>query len=56
MSLHFIFNLFSVYLFSLAFFFSSDSYAGRPPAASTATGNKHHHISEQEDLINKALV
>lgn len=30
-------------------------YAGRPPAASTATGNKHHHISEQEDLINKAL-
>ncbi|XP_027055240.1 2-oxoglutarate dehydrogenase, mitochondrial-like [Pocillopora damicornis] len=32
------------------------SYAGRPPAASTATGNKHHHISEQEDLINKALV
>lgn len=31
------------------------SYAGRPPAASTATGNKHQHISEQEDLINKAL-
>ncbi|XP_068706472.1 2-oxoglutarate dehydrogenase complex component E1-like [Montipora foliosa] len=31
------------------------SYAGRPPAASTATGNKHNHISEQEDLINQAL-
>lgn len=31
------------------------SYAGRPPAASTATGNKQNHISEQEDLINKAL-
>ena len=31
------------------------SYAGRPPSASTATGNKHHHNSEQEDLINQAL-
>ncbi|CAH3174419.1 unnamed protein product [Porites evermanni] len=31
------------------------SYAGRPPSASTATGNKHHHVSEQENLINKAL-
>lgn len=31
------------------------SYAGRPTAASTATGNKLNHISEQEDLINQAL-
>ena len=36
----------------LTFFYS---YAGRAPSASTATGNKHHHISEQEDLINQAL-
>lgn len=31
------------------------SYAGRAPSASTATGNKYHHISEQEGLINQAL-
>ena len=38
-----------------SFFTFFRSYAGRPPAASTATGNKHHHNSEQEDLINQAL-
>ncbi|XP_031567759.1 2-oxoglutarate dehydrogenase, mitochondrial-like [Actinia tenebrosa] len=31
------------------------SYAGRSTAASTATGNKHQHISEQENLIDEAL-
>jgi len=30
-------------------------YAGRCTAASTATGNKHQHISEQESLIDQAL-
>jgi len=37
------------------FLFPLGSYAGRAPSASTATGNKHHHNSEQEDLINQAL-
>lgn len=31
------------------------NYAGRPPSASTATGNKHQHNSEQERLITVAL-
>lgn len=30
-------------------------YAGRLPSASTATGNKHQHNSEQERLISMAL-
>lgn len=41
--------------FQLHFLFPLGSYAGRAPSASTATGNKHHHNSEQEDLINQAL-
>ncbi|EDO37169.1 predicted protein [Nematostella vectensis] len=31
------------------------SYAGRATSASTATGNKHQHTSEQEELIKNAL-
>jgi len=47
-------NYLQVFLM-LDFLLPFGSYAGRPPSASTATGNKHHHNSEQEDLINQAL-
>ena len=30
-------------------------YAGRPPAAATATGNKTMHQSEQMTLLQEAL-
>ncbi|XP_062508583.1 2-oxoglutarate dehydrogenase complex component E1-like [Corticium candelabrum] len=31
------------------------TYAGRPPSAATATGNKKHHLEEQKRLIDLAL-
>jgi 2-oxoglutarate dehydrogenase E1 component len=32
------------------------SYAGRPPSASVATGNKKKHFKEEYSFLSKALI